>query len=75
MGALGRRLLEPVYRRGTMYELGLDNILVENKTVDSIHPVHRTQLLSCPKLSGCSLGFRLSWKITRIKHGKERIIG
>ena len=51
-----------------------DCILVENKTVDAIHPVHRAQQLTYLKLSGHSIGFLLNWKVTRIKHGKERMI-
>ena len=51
-----------------------DCILVENKTVDEIHPVHRTRLLNDLKLSGHSIGLLLNWKVPRIRHGKERMI-
>ena len=51
-----------------------DCIHVENKTVDAIHPVHRAQLLTYLKLSGHSIGFLLNWKVTRIKHGIQRMI-
>jgi GxxExxY protein len=49
-------------------------ILVENKTVDAIHPVHRAQLLACLKLSERSIGFQINWKVTRIKDGIQRMI-
>jgi len=49
-------------------------ILVENKTVDAIHPVHRAQLLTYLKLSGRSIGFLINWKVTRIKDGIQRMI-
>ena len=103
--ALGPGLLESVYRRCLMYELGLrgmdvhaeypipirykdvvldcgyradllvdECILVENKTVDVIHPVHRAQLLTYLKLSGRSIGFLINWKVARIKDGIQRMI-
>jgi len=99
--ALGPGLLESVYRRCLMVELGLrglgvyaeypvpirtkevvldcgyradllvdECIIVENKTVDAIHPVHRAQLLTYLKLSGHAI----SWKVARIKHGIQRMI-
>ena len=49
-------------------------ILVENKTVDAIHPVHRAQLLTYLKLSGRSIDFLISWKVPRIRDGIRRII-
>jgi len=49
-------------------------ILVENKTVDSIRPIHQAQLLTYLKLSGCPLGFLLNWKVTRMKEGIHRMI-
>ncbi len=49
-------------------------ILVENKTVDAIHPVHRAQLLTYLKLSGRSIGFLINWKVPRIKDGIQRMI-
>jgi GxxExxY protein len=49
-------------------------ILVENKTVDGIHPVHRAQLLAYLKLSGLSFGFLINWKVTRIKDRIQRVI-
>jgi GxxExxY protein len=49
-------------------------MLIENKIVDVIHPVHRTQLLTYLKLSGCSIGFPINWKVLRIKDGIQRMI-
>jgi GxxExxY protein len=59
------------YRADVIVE---DLIIVENKTVDAIQPVHLAQLLTYLKLSGCSLGFMLNWKVTRIKEGMRRMI-
>jgi GxxExxY protein len=105
MRALGPGLLESVYCRCLMVELGLHGldsyaeypipirykevvldcgyradllvdecILVEYKTVDVIHLIHRAQLLTYLKLSGRSIGFLLNRKVTRIKHGIQRLI-
>ena len=49
-------------------------IVVENKTVDQILPIHQAQLLTYLKLSGCSLGFLLNWKVRRIKDGIQRMV-
>ncbi len=49
-------------------------IIVENKTVDSIRPIHEAQLLTYLKLSGYSLGFILNWNVRRMKDGIRRMI-
>ena len=105
MRALGPGLLESVYQRCLMYELGLRGldvhaeypipiryreavldcgyrvdllveqcILVENTTVDAIHPLHRAQLLTYLKFSGRFIVFLINWKVPRIKDGIQRMI-
>jgi GxxExxY protein len=62
---------------GSAYRVDLlvaDKIIVENKTVDKILPIHQAQLLTYLKLSGCSLGFLLNWKVKRIKDGIQRMV-
>ena len=66
--------LDRVMDREEVAHLVDECILVENKTVDAIHPVHRAQLLTYLKLSGHSIGFLLNWKVTRIKHEIQRMI-
>ncbi len=39
-----------------------DCIIIENKTVDQIVPVHEAQLITYLKLSNLHLGFLLNWK-------------
>ncbi len=51
-----------------------DSIIVENKAVDQILPIHEAQLLTYLKLSGCALGFLLNWKVKRIKDGIRRMV-
>jgi GxxExxY protein len=49
-------------------------VIVENKTVESILPVHETQLLTYMKLSGCKIGFLLNWNVTLMKDGIKRFV-
>jgi GxxExxY protein len=49
-------------------------IVVENKTVDQIAPIHTTQLPTYLRLGGYRLGFLLNWKVNLMKDGIRRII-
>ncbi len=49
-------------------------VIVENKTVDTLLPIHVAQLLTYLKLTGCELGFLINWKVVLIKEGIRRII-
>ena len=51
-----------------------DCIIVENKVVDALLPVHEAQLLTYLKLSGCRLGFLLNWNVALLKHGIKRMV-
>ena len=49
-------------------------VIVENKTVESILPVHEAQLLTYMKLSGCKIGFLLNWNVTLMMNGIRRFV-
>jgi GxxExxY protein len=49
-------------------------IIVENKSVESILPIHEAQLLTYMKLSGCKIGFLLNWNVLLMKHGIKRFV-
>jgi len=49
-------------------------IIVENKAVESVLPIHEAQLLTYMKLSGCKLGFLLNWNVPLMKHGIKRFV-
>jgi GxxExxY protein len=51
-----------------------DCIIIENKTVDQVLPIHEAQLLTYLKLSGCPLGFLVNWKVKLLKHGIRRLV-
>jgi len=47
-------------------------IIIENKAVEQLLPVHTAQLLTYLKLSGCTLGFLINWNVPLIKDGIKR---
>ncbi len=49
-------------------------IVIENKTVDQLDPIHEAQLLTYLKLGDYRLGFLLNWNSTLIKHGIKRMV-
>lgn len=51
-----------------------DRIVVENKVVDQLAPVHAAQLLTYLKLHGCRIGFLLNWNVTLMKNGIKRMV-
>ena len=51
-----------------------DSVIIENKTVDQIAPIHEAQLLTYLKITGIKLGFLLNWKVTLMKDGIKRMV-
>ena len=52
----------------------VDNlVIIENKTVDEIHPIHMAQLITYLKLKNCKLGFLINWNVKLIKDGITRV--
>ena len=49
-------------------ELVDDLIIIENKAVDEIHPIHMAQLLTYMKLKDIKLGFLINWNVKLIKN-------
>jgi len=49
-------------------------IVIENKTVERILPVHEAQLLTYLRLSGCRVGFVLNWNVALMKEGIKRMV-
>ena len=53
----------------------VDNqVIIENKTVDKIAPIHGAQLLTYLKITGLHLGFLLNWNVIMMKDGIRRMI-
>ena len=47
-------------------------VIIENKTVDKIAPIHEAQLLTYLKLTNLKLGFLLNWNVPLMKDGMKR---
>ena len=72
---------QPVHYDGVTIEAGYridmlveDVIVIENKSVKGILPIHEAQLLTYLKLSGRRLGFLVNWNTPLIKDGIKRMV-
>jgi GxxExxY protein len=51
-----------------------DAVIIENKTVDKIAPIHEAQLLTYLKLTNFNLGFLRNWNVQLMKDGIKRMV-
>ena len=49
-------------------------VIVENKAVQAILPIHHSQLLTYLRLSGHRLGFLINWNVPVLKSGITRVV-
>ena len=49
-------------------------IIIENKAVQELLPIHEAQLITYLKLSGLKLGFLLNWNVRLMKDGINRMV-
>jgi GxxExxY protein len=49
-------------------------IVIENKTVERILPVHEAQLLTYLRMKGCRLGYLFNWHVPVMKDGIRRMV-
>lgn len=49
-------------------------IIIENKAVQALAPIHQAQLMTYLKLSGRHLGFLINWNVCRLKDGLRRVV-
>ena len=71
----------PVFYDGQQIDAGyrvdmlVENmIIVENKSVASLLPIHEAQLLTYLKLGKYRLGFLLNWNVRLMKNGIKRMV-
>lgn len=64
-------LIDAGYRIDMLVE---DCIIIENKAVAAVLPLHEAQILTYMKLQNCSLGFLINWNVPLIKQGIKRIV-
>ena len=74
-------LVLPIEYDGQQFDKGyridelVDNlVIVENKAVDEVHPIHMAQLLTYMKLKNVKLGFLINWNVKLIKNGIQRVV-
>jgi GxxExxY protein len=51
-----------------------NQVIIENKTVDQLAPIHEAQLLTYLKMTGLHLGFLFNWKSVLMKDGIKRMV-
>lgn len=51
-----------------------EKVIVEIKAVDQLLPIHKAQLLSYLKLSGCKLGLLINFNVKLLTDGIVRVI-
>lgn len=51
-----------------------ESVIIENKTVEKLLPIHEAQLLTYLKMRKCKLGFLLNWNVPRMKDGIKRMV-
>ncbi len=62
---------------GNAYRLDLlieNEIIVELKSIDKITDVHKAQLLTYLRLTGCKLGLLMNFNVILLKNGVTRIV-
>ena len=51
-----------------------NSIIVENKAVERLLPIHEAQLLTYLKMKECRLGYLLNWHVPVMKDGIKRMV-
>jgi GxxExxY protein len=51
-----------------------DEIIIENKSVQALVPIHEGQVLTYLKLSKRRMGFLVNWNVALIKDGLKRMV-
>jgi GxxExxY protein len=77
--AFRREVALPLVYRDIKLDAGLrldllveNEVIVELKAVDAIHPVHEAQVLTYLKLSGKRLALQINFNVSLIKDGIRR---
>jgi len=60
---------------GYRLDLYVENkVIVELKSVEKVLPIHKAQLISYLKLSGCNIGLLINFNVKILKNGVHRIV-
>ncbi len=76
-----RQVVIPVVYEGVVLEEGFradlivqNQVIVELKSVESVHPVHKKQLLTYLRLADKRVGLLINFNVSLIKDGISRIV-
>ena len=71
----------PLNYRGVQLDCGYrldllveEAIVVELKAIDQFEPIHKAQLISYLKLSGCKVGLLMNFNVTSLRKGIHRML-
>lgn len=71
----------PLVYDGTALDCGFQldmivegSIIIENKTIETLHPIHTAQLLTYLRLTGTELGYLINWNVPLLKQGVKRVV-
>ena len=60
---------------GYRLDMVIENaIIIELKSVDRFHPIHKAQLLTYMKLSGINIGLLINFNVKILKDGIKRLV-
>lgn len=51
-----------------------DQLIVELKAVEALGPIHKAQVLSYLRMTGCKLGLLINFNVVLLRQGVERIV-
>lgn len=76
-----RQVMIPVMYEGVRLEEGFradliveDKVIVELKSVEAVHPVHKKQLLTYLRLADKKVGLLINFNVPLIKDGISRVV-
>jgi GxxExxY protein len=76
-----RQVMIPVVYEGVVLEEGFradliveDKVIVELKSVEAVHPVHKKQLLTYLRLADKQVGLLINFNVSLIKDGISRVV-
>lgn len=75
------QVAQPVIYQGQKLEVGYridlvveGRVVVEVKSVETLHPIHEAQLLSYMRLSGIGVGLLINFNVLCLKNGIKRMV-
>lgn len=68
---IGKLVLDAGLRPDMIVE---DCVIVEFKSVETMHPIYNAQLITYLKLTGIRLGYIINFNVVHLKDGIKRIV-